>query len=66
MVCADCGEEPEQYLVRDALWRSAGMQIDDGLCLACLATRVGRPLRRRDFIHGWTVTQSVTREALDG
>jgi hypothetical protein len=48
--CADCGVEPEVYLVDDDLWAGAELQIDDGLCLACLTRRVGRTLRRDDFV----------------
>jgi hypothetical protein len=50
--CADCGTEPEVYLVDDDLWASAGLRIDDGLCLNCLARRIGRPLRPSDFVYG--------------
>ena len=51
--CADCGTEPEPYVVDDELWTSAGARIDDGLCLTCLTRRVGRPLRGSDFVYGF-------------
>jgi len=51
--CEDCGKEPELYMVTDRLWRRSGMPTAaGGLCLSCLSARIGRPLRRRDFLHG--------------
>lgn len=49
--CRDCGGEPELYLVTDRLWRKVGMGVNDGLCIVDLEARLGRPLRRRDFLH---------------
>jgi hypothetical protein len=51
--CADCATEPEPYVVDDELWRSAGARFDDGLCLACLTRRIGRPLQQGDFVYGF-------------
>jgi hypothetical protein len=69
--CADCGVDTtpplngdrrykvrhEWYVVRDAIWKAAGMKdrvIVAGeagyyLCIRCLERRVGRELRRADF-----------------
>lgn len=51
--CADSGEDPTQlYLVKDRLWRKAGMGPSGALCIPCLEKRLGRKLRPRDFLHG--------------
>jgi hypothetical protein len=62
--CADCDRptltyrpglgwaagECEWYMVRDDVWRSAGMTLSGGcLCLECLERRIGRPLTGADF-----------------
>jgi hypothetical protein len=49
--CRDCGLYPEMYLVKDRLWREAGLGLRDGLCIACLGKRLGRPLEPRDFLY---------------
>jgi hypothetical protein len=55
--CLDCrrlldiGNEPEVYLVDDRLWKRAGLTPWDGLCMMHLSERLGRPLRRADFVH---------------
>lgn len=55
--CADCGEDPTQlYLVKDRLWRKAGMGPSGALCIPCLEKRLGRKLRPRDFLHGAPAT----------
>jgi hypothetical protein len=51
--CQDCKAEPELYLVRDRLWKKAGLGSNDGLCLRCLSIRLGRSLRPRDFLYGY-------------
>jgi hypothetical protein len=55
------GEEPvvasltvddrcEVYMVRNAVWRAAGIEPMDGcICIGCLEKRLGRALRPRDF-----------------
>jgi hypothetical protein len=42
--------EDETYMVRDKVWRAAGMGPWDGcLCVGCLEKRIGRRLRPKDF-----------------
>lgn len=42
--------ESEVYLVRDAVWKAAGMEPYGGcLCIACLEKRIGRRLKPKDF-----------------
>ena len=58
--CRDCGvdvapghrDQPsELYMVHDELWAAAGMTPDGGhLCIGCLELRLGRQLRRDDFV----------------
>jgi hypothetical protein len=49
--CIDCQEPArEWYMVRDRLWeKTAGYSPAECACLACLAKRLGRPLRPGDF-----------------
>ena len=40
----------EVYMVRDAVWKAAGMDPWGGcLCIGCLEQRIGRRLRPKDF-----------------
>ncbi len=65
-ICDDCGMDTspctgrrgcrhigrwERYMVRDSVWKAAGMKgMDAGfLCIGCLERRLGRQLRPRDF-----------------
>ena len=59
--CRDCGrKDPEQYIVRRAVWVKAIPNDTAGtygtgrgyLCLACLEKRLGRPLVAEDFGGG--------------
>jgi hypothetical protein len=46
---ADC----EVYIVKDAVWKAAGMEPYGGcLCIGCLEKRIGRKLKRKDFVRG--------------
>jgi hypothetical protein len=43
-------EDSEVYIVRDSVWRKAGMEPYGGcLCIGCLEKRIGRKLKPRDF-----------------
>jgi hypothetical protein len=43
-------ERSEVYMVRDAVWKAAGMAGYGGcLCIGCLERRLGRMLRPKDF-----------------
>jgi len=43
-------ERSEVYMVRDAIWKEAGMEGWGGcLCVGCLEKRLGRRLRPKDF-----------------
>jgi hypothetical protein len=45
------GEDTELYMVKSAVWKEAGMEPDGGvLCIGCLEARIGRRLRRKDFL----------------
>ena len=49
--CADCGAETlPGFMVKHRLWRRYGNGLGV-LCLPCLTLRVGRPLRRQDFLR---------------
>jgi hypothetical protein len=64
-LCIDCGIDTcpcsgkhgyrhvgrwEHYMVKDALWKRAGLTPDAGyLCIGCLEARLGRELRPSDF-----------------
>jgi hypothetical protein len=42
--------DSEIYIVKDAIWKSAGMEGWGGcLCIGCLEHRIGRRLRPKDF-----------------
>lgn len=42
--------EDEQYMVRDKVWKQAGMEPYGGcLCVGCLEKRIGRRLKPKDF-----------------
>jgi ribosomal protein L34E len=44
------GENTEVYIVRDAVWKAAGMEPYGGcLCINCLESRLGRRLTAKDF-----------------
>jgi hypothetical protein len=44
------GENTEVYMVKDAVWKAAGMGGFDGcLCIGCLEKRIGRLLKPKDF-----------------
>jgi len=43
-------DECEVYMVREAVWKAAGMEPYGGcLCIGCLEKRIGRKLKRKDF-----------------
>src|SRR5262245_48337537 len=43
-------ENSELYMVRDAVWKQAGMEPYGGcLCIGCLEKRIGRKLKPKDF-----------------
>jgi len=43
-------ENTELYMVRDKVWKAAGMEPYGGcLCIGCLEKRLGRKLRPKDF-----------------
>jgi hypothetical protein len=43
-------EESEVYIVRNKIWKAAGMEGYGGcLCIGCLEKRIGRRLRPKDF-----------------
>jgi hypothetical protein len=43
-------EDAEVYIVRDAVWKAAGMEPYGGcLCIGCLEKRIGRKLKPKDF-----------------
>jgi hypothetical protein len=47
------GFDSEVYTVRDAVWKKAGMEPFGGcLCIGCLERRLGRKLKRMDFLRG--------------
>lgn len=52
--CIDCGVDTaaiaEYFMVYGIFWRPARMSPAGGLlCIGCLETRLGHPLRKRDF-----------------
>jgi hypothetical protein len=54
-LCIDCGIDTiaigEFYAVCDTVWARSGLGENDGmLCVGCLERRIGRKLRRADFI----------------
>lgn len=66
--CADCGVDVDElretaYMVRDDVWRAAGLRRRDFACIGCLEKRLLRPLRPDDFpdlpINWWTHAQSM-------
>jgi hypothetical protein len=51
---SDC----EVYMVRDAIWKQAGMEPWGGcLCVLCLEKRLGRELKFNDFVHSHEFNQ---------
>ena len=48
--CEDCGSDyDEHYMVQNDIWKAYGAG-DGMLCIGCLEKRIGRKLRRQDFI----------------
>ena len=48
--CEDCGSDyDEDYMVQNDIWKTYGAG-DGMLCIGCLGNRMGRKLRRQDFI----------------
>jgi hypothetical protein len=46
------GCDSEVYTVREAIWKKAGMEPMGGcLCIGCLERRLGRHLKRKDFLR---------------
>jgi hypothetical protein len=46
-------DEDEVYIVKDKLWKAAGMTPWGGcLCVGCLERRIGRKLKPKDFERG--------------
>ena len=45
-------DQSELYMVRDAVWKAAGMEPMGGcLCIGCLEKRIGHKLKPKDFDH---------------
>jgi hypothetical protein len=43
-------DRSEVYMVRDAVWRKAGIEgMGGSLCVGCLERRIGRKLKPKDF-----------------
>jgi hypothetical protein len=49
LCCLDCRRVGEYYMLQDAVWSKANPADDGFLSLACVETRLGRPLVRTDF-----------------
>jgi hypothetical protein len=48
---AGVGTDSEVYMVREQVWKKAGMEPFGGcLCIGCLEQRLGRRLKPKDFI----------------
>jgi hypothetical protein len=51
--CLDCGvntsEIDEYYMLHDPIWHQANPNDDGMLCIGCVESRLGRPLRATDF-----------------
>jgi hypothetical protein len=47
--CIDCGRLWDHYMVRDEVWREAGLEQEDYCCRPCLSLRLKRGLRPGDF-----------------
>jgi hypothetical protein len=51
-VTTEYSEGSEVYCVRNSVWAAAGMEPYGGcLCIGCLEQRLGRELRRKDFVR---------------
>jgi len=45
--------DSEVYIVKTSVWKAAGMEPYGGcLCVGCLEKRIGRKLKRKDFLRG--------------
>lgn len=50
VVPVSIGTDSEVYMVRNHVWRQAGMKVFGGcLCIGCLERRLGRRLKPKDF-----------------
>jgi hypothetical protein len=46
-------QDSELYMVKESIWKAAGMEPYGGcLCIGCLEQRLGRKLKRKDFLRG--------------
>lgn len=66
-VCVDCGadtaEIAEFYMVRNDVWRAAGMTRAGMLCIGCIEARLGRRLSPADFSGASLNRPGVTRQS---
>lgn len=62
--CVDCGRLWDAYMVRDDVWRQAGLGPADNCCRQCLPLRLRRPLGPDDFTYfGSAAEDSPARQA---
>jgi hypothetical protein len=62
--CIDCGRLWDNYMVRNDVWRQAGLGPADICCRQCLPLRLKRPLGPDDFTYpGSADKDSPTRQA---
>ena len=73
--CCDCLRRADDYMVHDHIWYEAfGMSIDaehaqarkqrGHLCFECLATRLKRPLRLKDFDERMPINRGILLGAI--
>src|SRR2546426_6963610 len=48
--CDECGCRHGTFLLKPSLWKRLGLEITDYLCQPCVEKRLGRKLRKQDFI----------------
>lgn len=57
--------DDELYTVRPHIWKAAGMELYGGcLCIGCLEKRLGRMLKRKDFIRNDPFASSLGTKRL--
>lgn len=68
MLCIDCGEDTsdEYYMVEDAIWREAtdSQERQGLLCIGCLESRLGYPLKSEDFPKDILLNQAILNQAI--
>src|SRR5437899_3082642 len=66
--CEDCGTAHDTFILKPGVWRKADLGLLDCCCQPCVEKRLGRKLRKQDFlthIISPTAVEASAKEARD-